>query len=115
MKERFTEEQVIGFPARSRIRTVRQRAVPSAAVRQVSGTLPPESEQRSNVRNGRGAGRQLTGLNGRYLMSYPPFKHIDFWKPLQPLVAVCRLIERSSLAAVGRGCFLPGNCCERTR
>ena len=53
MKERFTEEQVIGFPARSRIRTVRQRAVPSAAVRQVSGTLPPESEQRSNVRNGR--------------------------------------------------------------
>jgi len=87
MKERFTEEQVIGFPARSRIRTVRQRAVPSAAVRQVSGTLPPESEQRSNVRNGRGAGRQLTGLNGRYLMSYPPFKHIDFWKPLQPLVA----------------------------
>ena len=42
-----------------------------------------------NVCLGRGAGRQLTGLNGRYLMSYPPFKHIDFWKPLQPLVADC--------------------------
>ena len=73
MKERFTEEQVIGFPARSRIRTVRQRAVPSAAVRQVSGTLPPESEQRSNVRNGRSSDSQHQNSTGSFRIGKPPF------------------------------------------
>ena len=55
----------------------------------MTATLPTEFHLRFNGSNGRGAGRQLTGLNGRYLMSYPPFKHIDFWKPLQPLLAGC--------------------------
>jgi hypothetical protein len=57
-------------------RIYRSTLIPSE--RQVTGTLPPKFGQRPKVGCGRPADHQPTGLNGCYLMSYPPIKRFFF-------------------------------------